>query len=132
MGGGDANAVILSYSNNNIHYTGGNMNKQLSEIICHDKFNIICRINDVMRDIICLKNENRSIHQRIKHLNKLNQLNVKEIRKAVKIDNHSLYQEYEKKNDSNFNLMYLLFKLQRHNSKLILKHRSKIQELRKG
>ena len=107
------------------------MNKQLSEIICHDNFNIICRINDVMRDIICLKNENRSIHQRIKHLNKLNQLNVKEILKAVKIDNHSLYQEYEKKNDSNFNLMYLLFKLQRHNSKLILKHRSKIQELRK-
>ena len=107
------------------------MNKQLSEIICHDNFNIICRINDVMRDIICLKNENRSIGQRINHLNKLNQLNVKEILKAVKIDNHSLYQEYEKKNDSNFNLMYLLFKLQRHNSKLILKHRSKIQELRK-
>ena len=107
------------------------MNKQLSEIICHDNFNIICRINDVMQDIIHLKNENRSIRQRIKHLNKLNQLNVKEILKAVKIDNHSLYQEYEKKNDSNFNLMYLLFKLQRHNSKLILKHRSKIQELRK-
>ena len=31
----------------------------------------------------------------------------------------------------NFNLMYLLYKLQRHNSKLILKHRSKIQELGK-
>ena len=26
---------------------------------------------------------------------------------------------------------YLLYKLQRHNSKLILKHRSKIQQLRK-
>lgn len=107
------------------------MNNQQSEIICHDNFNIICRINDVMRDIIRLKSENRSISQRIKYLNRLNQLNVKEIRKAVKLDNHSLYQEYEKKNGSNFNLMCLLFKLQRHNSKLILKHRSKIQELRK-
>ena len=83
--GGNTSAVILTYSNNNIHHTGVNMNKQLSEIICHDNFNIICRINDVMRDIICLKNENRSIGQRINHLNKLNQLNVKEILKAVKI-----------------------------------------------
>lgn len=107
------------------------MNKQLSEIICHDNFNILRRINAIMRDIIRLKSENRSVGQRIKHLNRLNQLNVKEIRKAVKSDNHSLYQEYKKKNDSNFNLMYLLYKLQRHNSKLILKHRSKIQQLRK-
>ena len=89
------------------------------------------RIYDIMQDIICLKNENRSLRQRINHLNKLNQLNMKEVRKAVKIGNHSLYQEYEKKNDFNFNLMYLLYKLQRHNSKLILKHRSKIQQLRK-
>ena len=107
------------------------MNKHSSEIICHDNFNTLCRINAIMQDIIHLKSENRSIHQRIKHLNKLNQLNAKEIRKAVKSGNHSLYQEYEKKNDSNFNLMYLLYKLQRHNSKLILKHRSKIQQLRK-
>ena len=107
------------------------MNKHSSEIICHDNFNILCRVNAIMQDIIHLKNENRGISQRIKHLNKLNQLNVKEMRKAVKSDNHSLYQEYEKKNGSNFNLMCLLFKLQRHNSKLILKHRSKIQELRK-
>ena len=106
------------------------MNNRLSDITVNT-FNILCRINDVMQDVIHLKNENRSISQRIKHLKRLNQLNVKEIRKAVKIDNHSLYQEYEKKNNSNFNLMYLLYKLQIHNSKLILKHRNKIQELRK-
>ena len=107
------------------------MNKYPSEIICHDNFNILCRVNDIMQDIIHLKNENRSLSQRINHLNKLNQLNMKEVRKVVKLNSHSLYQEYEKKNNSNFNLMYLLYKLQRHNSKLILKHRSKIQELRK-
>ena len=107
------------------------MNKQLSEIINADNFYILSRINAKMRDIIHLKNENRSIGQRINHLNKLNQLNIKEMRKAVKLDNHSLYQEYEKNNDSNFNLMYLLYKLQRHNSKLILRHRNKIQQLRK-
>ena len=107
------------------------MNKKLTNIVWHENFYVSCRINAIMQDIIHLKNENRSIHQRIKHLNKLNQLNIKEIRKAVKSENHSLYQEYEKKTNSNFNLMYLLFKLQRHNSKLILKHRSKIQQLRK-
>ena len=107
------------------------MNNQLPEITVNT-FNILCRMNDVMQNIICLKNENRSISQRINHLNKLNQLNIKEVRKAVKIDNHSLYQEYEKKNNSNFNLMYLLHKLKNNNSKLILKHRNEIQELRKG
>ena len=61
------------------------MNNESSEVICHDNFNILCRVNAIMRDIICLKNENRSIRQRIKHLNKLNQLNVKEIRKVVKV-----------------------------------------------
>ena len=108
------------------------MNKKLlSKFIKADNFYILCKVNANMRDIIRLKNENRSISQRINHLHKLNQLNIKEIQKAVKSGNHSLYQEYEKKNDSIFNLMYLLYKLQRHNSKLILKHRSKIQELRK-
>mgnify|MGYP007049061031 FL=1 len=107
------------------------MNKRLVEIVNGNDIHTLHKINAVMQDIIHLKNENRSIRQRIKHLNKLNQLNVKEIRKAVKSENHSLYQEYEKKTNSNFNLMYLLFKLQRHNSKLILKHRSKIQQLRK-
>ena len=82
-----------------------------------------------MQDIIHLKNENRGISQRINHLNKLNQLNTKEIRKAVKLDNHSLYQEYEKKIDSNFNLMYLLWQGKNNNSKLILKHRNEIKQL---
>lgn len=107
------------------------MNKKLTNIVWHENFYISCRINAIMQDIIHLKNENRSIRQRINHLNKLNQLNAKEIRKAVELDNHSLYQEYEKKTNSNFNLMYLLFKLQRYNSKLILKHRNEIQQLRK-
>ena len=109
------------------------MNKKLlSKFIKADNFYILSRINANMRDIIRLKNENRSIGQRINHLNKLNQLNIQEIQKVVKIGNHSLYREYEKKNDSNFNLMYLLYKLQTHNSKLILEHRHKIQALRKG
>ena len=107
------------------------MNKHSSEITCNYNFNILCRINAIMQDIIHLKNENKSIGQRINHLNKLNQLNMKEIRKAVKIDSHSLYQEYEKKNNSNFNLMYLIHKLKKNNSKLILKHRNEIQQLRK-
>ena len=122
---------MLTHSKNNTYYTGGNMSKQLPDITVNT-FNILCRMNDIMQEIIHLKNENRSISQRINHLHKLNQLNIKEIQKAVKSGNHSLYQQYEKNNDSNFNLMYLLYKLQRHNSKLILKHRSKIQELRKG
>lgn len=107
------------------------MNKRLVEIVNGNDIHTLHKINAVMQNIIHLKNENRSICQRIKHLNRLNQLNAKEMRKVVKLDNHSLYQEYEKKTNSNFNLMYLLFKLQRHNSKLILKHRSKIQQLRK-
>ena len=108
------------------------MNKRLVEIVNGNDIHTLHKINAVMQDIIHLKNENRSLSQRIKYLNRLNQLNVKEMRKAVKLDNHSLYQEYEKKNDSNFNLMYLLYKLQRHNSKLILKHRNEIQQLKKG
>ena len=107
------------------------MNKRLVEIVNGNDIHTLHKINAVMQDIIHLKNENRSIRQRINHLNKLNQLNAKEIRKAVELDNHSLYQEYEKKTNSNFNLMYLLFKLQRYNSKLILKHRNEIQQLRK-
>ena len=108
------------------------MNNQSLEIICHDNFNVLCKVNAIMRDIIHLKSENRSIGQRINNLHKLNQLNIKEIQKVVKIGNHSLYQEYEKKNDSNFNLMYLLYKLQNINSETILNHRNKIQQLRNG
>ena len=31
------------------------MNKHSSEIICHDNFNILCRVNDIMQEIIHLK-----------------------------------------------------------------------------
>ena len=122
---------MLTHSKNNTYYTGGNMSKQLPDITVNT-FNILCKINDIMQEVIHLKDENRSIGQRINHLNKLDQLNIKEIQKVVKIGNHSLYQEYEKKNDSNFNLMYLLYKLQNINSETILKHRNKIQQLRNG
>ena len=105
------------------------MNKQLSEIICHDNFNIICRINDVMQEIIRLKSENRDISQRI---NNLHQKRYEYI-KVIKNNNGNKYllREYNKKIDSNINLEVLLVKLQRQNSKLVLKHRSKIRELRK-
>ena len=43
------------------------MNNQLPNITVKT-FNILCRINDVMQDIIHLKNENRSISQRMNHL----------------------------------------------------------------
>ena len=58
------------------------MSKQLSEIICHDNFNIICRINDVMRDIICLKKENRSLSQRINNLHQKRSEYIKVIKKT--------------------------------------------------
>ena len=102
------------------------MNKQLSEIICHDKFNIICRINDVMRDIICLKNENRSIGQRMKTLgDKVTKLTL-HIAKATTNNKGNF-----RKRNSYCNLIRILEDSQKRNSKLILKHRSKIQELRK-
>ena len=50
------------------------MNNLLSDITVNT-FNILCRMNDVMQDIIRLKSENRSIGQGINHLHKLNQLN---------------------------------------------------------
>ena len=43
------------------------MNNQLPDITVNT-FNILCRMNDIMKDIIHLKNENRSISQRINHL----------------------------------------------------------------
>ena len=44
------------------------MNNQSSELICNDNFNILCRVYAIMRDIIRLKSENRSIGQRMKTL----------------------------------------------------------------
>ena len=105
------------------------MNKQLSEITCNYNFNILRMINAKMSDIICLKNENRSLSQRINNLHQKRSEYIKVIKKNK--GNKDLLQEYDKKIDSNINLEILLTKLQKHNSKLILKHRSKIQELRK-
>ena len=105
------------------------MNKHSSEIICHDNFNILCRINDVMRDIIRLKSENRSIGQRINNLHKRRGEHIKVIKNNN--GNKNILREYNKKIDSNINLEVLLVKLQKQNSKLVLKHRSKIRELRK-
>ena len=102
------------------------MNNQLSEIICHDNFNILCRINDVMRDIIRLKSENRSVGQRMKTLgDKVTKLTL-HIAKATTNNKGNF-----RKRNSYCNLIRILEYSQKRNSKLILKHRSKIQELRK-
>ena len=102
------------------------MNKQLLEIICHDNFNILCRINDVMQDIIHLKSENRSIGQRMKTLgDKVTKLTL-HIAKATTNNKGNF-----RKRNSYCNLIRILEDSQKRNSKLILKHRSKIQELRK-
>lgn len=105
------------------------MNKHPSEIICNDNFNILRMINAIMQEIIRLKNENKSLGQRINHLHKKRGEYIKVIKNNK--GNKNILREYDKKIDSNINLQVLLAKLQKHNSKLILKHRSKIQELRK-
>ena len=107
------------------------MNKKLlSKFINADNFYILSRINAKMRDIIHLKNENRSIGQRINHLHQKRGEYIKVIKNNK--GNKSLLREYDKKIDSNINLQVLLAKLQKHNSKLILKHRNGIQQLRKS
>ena len=104
------------------------MNNLLSDITVNT-FNILCRMNDVMQDIIRLKNENRSISQRINHLHKKRSEYIKVIKSNK--GNKNILREYDKKADSNINLEILLTKIQKYNSKLILKHRNKIQQLRK-
>ena len=104
------------------------MNNLLSDITVNT-FNILCRTNDVMQDIIRLKNENRSISQRINHLHKKRSEYIKVIKSNK--GNKNILREYDKKADSNINLEILLTKIQKYNSKLILKHRNKIQQLRK-
>lgn len=106
------------------------MNNQSSEIICNDNFNILRRVYAIMQDIIHLKNENRSIGQRINNLHQKRYEYIKVIKNNE--GNKNILREYDKKIDSNINLQVLLAKLQKHNSKLILKHRGKIQQLRKG
>ena len=102
------------------------MNKYPSEIICHDNFNILCRVNDIMQDIIHLKNENRSLSQRMKTLgDKVTKLTL-HIAKATTNNKGNF-----RKRNSYCNLIRILEDSQKRNSKLILKHRSKIQELRK-
>ena len=105
------------------------MNNHSSEIICNDNFNILRMINAKMQEIIRLKSENRSIGQRINYLHKKRYEYIKVIKNNK--GNKNILREYDKKIDSNINLEVLLVKLQRQNSKLVLKHRSKIRELRK-
>ena len=104
------------------------MDNLLSDITVNT-FNILCRMNDIMQDIIDLKNENKSIGQRINYLRQKRIEYIKVIMSNK--GNKNILREYDKKIDSNVNLVILLAKLQKHNSKLILKHRNKIQQLRK-
>lgn len=127
---GGSNTSVLSSSNSNTYYTGGNMNKKLlSKFINADNFYILSRINAKMCDIIHLKSENRSIGQRINNLHQKRSEYIRVIKNNK--GNKNILREYNKKVDSNINLQVLLAKLQKHNSKIILKHRNKIQELRK-
>ena len=106
------------------------MNKKLlSKFIKADNFYILSMINAKMRDIICLKKENRSFSQRINHLHQKRGEYIKVIKNNN--GNKDTLREYYKKIDSNINLQVLLAFLQKQNSKLILKHRNKIQQLRK-
>ena len=104
------------------------MNNQLPDITVNT-FNILCRMNVIMQDIIDLKNENKSVGQRINCLRKKRIEYIKVI--TSNKGNKNIFREYDKKIDSSINLEILLTKLQKHNSKLILKNRNKIQQLRK-
>ena len=104
------------------------MNNLLSDITVNT-FNILCRINAIMQDIIDLKNENKSIGQRINYLRQKRIEYIKVI--TSNKGNKNILREYDKKIDSNVNLVILLAKLQKSNSKLILEYRNKIQQLRK-
>ena len=106
------------------------MNKKLlSKFINADNFYILCRINTIMQDIVDLKNENKSIGQRINYLRQKRIEYIKVI--TSNKGNKNILREYDKKIDSAVNLVILLAKLQKSNSKLILKYRNKIQQLRK-
>ena len=101
------------------------MNNLLSDITVNT-FNILCRMNDVMQDIIHLKNENRSISQRMKTLgDKVTKLTL-HIAKATTNNKGNF-----RKRNSYCNLIHILEDSQKRNSKLILQHRNEIQQLRK-
>ena len=101
------------------------MNNLLSDITVNT-FNILCRMNDVMQDVIHLKNENRSISQRMKTLgDKVTKLTL-HIAKATTNNKGNF-----RKRNSYCNLIRILEDSQKRNSKLILQHRNEIQQLRK-
>ena len=102
------------------------MNKKLTNIVWHENFYISCRINAIMQDIIHLKNENRSISQRVKTLGG----EVTKLTLHIAKENTNNKGNLRKRH-SYCNLIRMLEDLQNRNSKLILKHRSKIQKLRK-
>ena len=79
-----------------------------------------------MQDIIHLKSENRSIGQRIKTLGEEVTKLTLHIAKVTTNNKGNL-----RKRNSYCNLIHILEESQNRNSKLILKHRSKIQQLRK-
>ena len=102
------------------------MNKKLTNIVWHENFYVSCKINAVFQDIIHLKNKNRSISQRMKTLgDKVTKLTL-HIAKATTNNKGNF-----RKRNSYCNLIRILEDSQKRNSKLILQHRSKIQELRK-
>ena len=102
------------------------MNKKLTNIVWHENFYISCRINAIMQDIIHLKKENRSIGQRMKTLGEEVTKLTLHIAKATTNNKGNL-----RKRNSYCNLIHILEESQNRNSKLILKHRNKIQQLRK-
>ena len=101
------------------------MNNLLSDITVNT-FNILCRINDEMQHIIHLKNENRSLSQRMKTLGEEVTKLTLHIAKVTTNNKGNL-----RKRNSYCNLINILEESQNRNSKLILKHRNEIQQLRK-
>ena len=104
------------------------MSKQLPDITVNT-FNVLCRMNDIMQEIIHLKNENRSFGQRINNLRQKRSEYIKVIKNNK--GNKDILQEYDKKVDYTISSDVMLTKLQTYNSKLILQYRNEIQQLRK-
>ena len=102
------------------------MNKKLTNMVWYENFYVSCKINAVFQDIIHLKNENRSISQRMKTLgDKVTKLTL-HIAKATTNNKGNF-----RKRNSYCNLIRILEDSQKRNSKLILQHRNEIQQLRK-
>ncbi len=101
------------------------MDKQFPRITV-STFNILCKISAIMQDIIHLKNENKSIGQRMKTLDEEVTKLTLHIAKATTNNKGNL-----RKCNSYCNLIHILEESQNRNSKLILKHRNKIQQLKK-